>query len=242
MGEKHQWEEERQRIRAAYLRRRERGLDRGEYLGHEDAAHVLRLQDRYRHTLAALAHHGVTHLAGKEILDVGCGVGVQLLEYLQWGADPHRLYGIDLRREAIELAQTRLPAAVLRIGCATDLPWQNDSFDLVSQQTVFSSILDRDMRTQVAREMTRVLAPRGLILWYDAVRANPRNPDVRPVGRRELGRLFPDFEVVGRRLTFLPHVARRIPAGLLGLGYSVLSKVPGGRCHLLALLQRRNDD
>jgi ubiquinone/menaquinone biosynthesis C-methylase UbiE len=65
-----------------------------------------------------------------------------LLEFLQWGADPAALYGIDLSAEHIEYARRCIPQADLRVGGASELPWPDKSFDLLSQFTVFTSILD----------------------------------------------------------------------------------------------------
>ena len=58
------------------------------------------------------------------------------------------------------------------------LDFRTDSFDFVFQSTVFTSILDSEVRKEVAGEMLRVLKPGGVILWYDFHVNNPRNPDV----------------------------------------------------------------
>ena len=73
---------------------------------------------------------------------------------------------------------------------------------------MFSSILDPAVRATAASELARVLAPGGLVLWYDFFTDSPRNPNVRGVGRRELRRLFPGFEVRWRRVTLAPPLIR----------------------------------
>src|SRR3989440_8774150 len=47
------------------------------------------------------------------------------------------------------------------------LALRSDSFDVVMQVTVFTSILDPDLKRRVALEMLRVVKQDGLILWYE---------------------------------------------------------------------------
>ncbi len=50
-------------------------------------------------------------------------------------------------------------------GCA--IKFNNESFDLVTQHVVFSSIASAGLREELAREMMRVLRPGGFIYWWD---------------------------------------------------------------------------
>ncbi len=232
-----QIEQERQRILAAYRRRS--AVD-SQWFGHEDEAHAHRLAERYRLTRQLLAERGLEKLAGRRVLDIGCGDGHFLLELLQWGAEPERLSGIDLRADSLAQARHHLPAIDLRRGCASELPWPDGCFDLVCLQTVFSSILDHNLRRRVAEEAVRVLAPGGAVLIYDSRRDNPHNPDVRALSESQLRNLFPRLTGPVRSLTFLPHVARRLPPILLNTLYPLLAAVPLWRSHLLALLTQQS--
>jgi ubiquinone/menaquinone biosynthesis C-methylase UbiE len=116
---------------------------------------------------------GLRTLTDLAILDVGCGDGNMLRRWLQWGAHPEHLAGIDLRADAVERARTLNPNLDVRLGSAEALPWQDESFDLVSQLTVFTSILDVAMKRRVATEMSRVLRSGGAVLWYDFAYNNP---------------------------------------------------------------------
>jgi len=231
---------ERRRILDAYDRRDAAGKDDHPHFGHEDAAHLLRLQHRHRESLRLLRRAGVAGTAGElrtlRILEVGCGDGAQLLHYLGWGLEPANLAGVDLRPAAVDRARRRLPAADLRVGCAGELPWASDTFHLAGLHTVVSSILDPALRRGVAAEVDRVLRPGGAVLFYDTFRPNPRNPDVAPVSATELRRLFPGYRGEVRAVTFLPHRARRIPDRLLELLYPLLAALPGCRSHHLAVL------
>jgi ubiquinone/menaquinone biosynthesis C-methylase UbiE len=170
------------------------------------------------------------------VLDVGCGFGhfLGLLERL--GARPEHLHGIDLLAERIGPARSAHPTFDLRVGNAEELPWPDRSFDLVLVFSVFTSILDARMRAAVAGEVTRVLEPRGAILWYDLRFDNPWNPNVSGIGRREVQRLFPRHGGQLRTVTFLPPLARRL-GPLMPAIYPVLAAVPPLRSHRLGLLR-----
>ncbi len=203
------------------------------YFAHEDHAHVLRLQQRFRMTMELLRDTVGTELTASRVLDVGCGTGEMLCEYQQWGLSADRLAGIDVRADAVEQAGLRVPHATLTCGCASRMPWPDASFDVVSAYTVFSSILDESLRRDVAAEMLRVVRPGGVILFYDTVRENPHNPRVRPVSVGEARDLFAGTSMRTRRLTFLPHVARNWPTPVLDALYNILVRVPGLRSHQL---------
>ena len=93
---------------------------------------------------------------------------------------------------------------------AANFPFSGATFNLVVQITAFSSVLDPELKRQMAREMLRVLKPDGAILWHDFFLNNPQNPDVRGVGRKEIRKLFPNCEVVLRGVTLAPPLLRRI--------------------------------
>lgn len=185
------------------LRRREREVPADFYSLDRPANRFLR-QGQERALGKALAEIGP--LAGKRVLEVGCGSG-NWLEMLRGAAS---LSGIDLDRGRAASAAARFPVADIRSGDASRLPWGSGSFDVVLQSTVFSSILDPEMRRAVASEMLRVLAPGGAILWYDFFVDNPSNPHVRGVRRHEIEALFPGCRVALRRATLAPPLARRI--------------------------------
>jgi hypothetical protein len=72
------------------------------------------------------------------------------------------------------------------------------------------------MKREIAREMTRVLSESGIIIWYDYHVNNPRNPDVRGVGKSEIMSLFPGCAVSLRRIVLAPPLLRIIaPHSLL---------------------------
>jgi SAM-dependent methyltransferase len=218
-----------ERIRAVYARRRDEGLD-ARYTVF-DRANLFRLLGLERDLAAALARERLTDLAGLRALDVGCGGGWWLRTLLRWGARPEHLAGIDLLPEPVAAARGIHPDLAIAEGSAEDLPYPDESFDLVSQFTVFSSILDRRMRRRVADEMRRVLRPGGVVLWYDFT-VNPRNRDTRGIGAGEVRALFPGCALSVRRVTLAPPVAR-LAARRSWPAAEALECLPFLRTHLL---------
>jgi SAM-dependent methyltransferase len=174
-------------------------------------------------------------LTGAAIADVGCGEGRWLLEFLQWGAAARNLHGIDLLEGRVAYARERLVGADLRCGDVQRLPWPDGSFDLVTQFTVFSSILDHGVRARVASEMRRVLRPGGRILWYDCLRSNPSRPAVRGLSPADVHRLFPSSSIRFIRTTLAPPIARSV-ARRSWLAALALESLPFACTHLTALI------
>lgn len=193
-------------------------------------------QARYRETLRLLTAADYHSLSNLRILDVGCGNGSMVRQFLEWGATLENLAGIELRPESVDDAYRLNPGLHIRCGSATALSWPDTSFDLVCQHTVFTSILDSVIKQQVAMEMSRVLSGGGAILWYDFMYNNPQNPNVRGVKAKEIRALFPGFKINLRRITLAPPIARRLPERFLPILYPILSALPPFCTHYLGLL------
>ena len=210
------------RIRLEFARRAREIPD--DYYALTKIANLFLYQQRARNAVRALTAFGLLPITGKRILEVGCGTGGWLPDFELWGAKRSNLAGIDLLPERIDAARKRLgvdglsvgdsscaTGPDLRVGDASKLPWSTGQFDLVVQSTVFTSILDAELKAAVAAEMLRVLKPDGgAILWYDFSFDNPRNPQVRGVGRREIRRLFPGCNIWLSRSTLAPPIARHL--------------------------------
>src|SRR5262245_38065919 len=92
-------------------------------------------------------------IPGQRVLDIGCGVGAFLRLTAARGGDPH---GIDASEPLAAFARTNLPAADLRVGEMEDLPWGDDTFDLV---TGFNSFFFANDIVAALREAGRVAKP-----------------------------------------------------------------------------------
>ncbi len=223
-----------ERIRRVYARRRAEGRE-ARYTVFE-RGNLFRLLTLERDLVAALAAEGLTEMPALRALDAGCGGGWWLRTLLRWGARPEHLAGIDLLPEAIAAARAVHPDVRIEQGTAERLPFSDGSFDLVSQFTVFSSILDRPMQRRIAAELVRVLRPGGVVLWYDFT-VNPGNRDTRGIRRDELAALFPACRLRCRRVTLAPPLARLITSRSW-LAAAALESIPLLRTHLLATIRR----
>ncbi len=167
------------------------------------------IQQLERRILTLLRSEGLNELGNKAILEIGCGNGNWLREFIKWGASPDKVKGIDLLPDRVERARQLCPQGVdLRCANASKMPFDDSSFDVVAQFTVFSSILDVDMKQTLASEMLRVLKDEGRILWYDFYVNNPRNRDTRGIMKPEIARLFPDCRIEFKKVSLLPPLSR----------------------------------
>jgi ubiquinone/menaquinone biosynthesis C-methylase UbiE len=221
------------RIREAYSRR-----EYGDRYSFFQPGTLFIVQQCERRILRALKKSGFSDLSSKTILEVGCGSGHWLREFTKWGARPDKIAGIDLLSERLATAKLATPAAVnLHCASAGALPFKNESFDIVLQSTVFTSILDHQLRRRVAAEMVRVVKPGGVILWYDFYVNNPWNPDVRGVKRREIEQLFSPCRMELQRMTLIPPLARLL-ARYSYLACYLLEKFPPLCTHYLGVIRR----
>ena len=84
------------------------------------------------------------------LLDVGCGTGGML--QVASGAG-HDVAGLDVSGKAVDIARQRAPSADVRCGDAGALPWESDSFDVVTCLGALEHFLDIP---GALREMLRV--------------------------------------------------------------------------------------
>jgi ubiquinone/menaquinone biosynthesis C-methylase UbiE len=101
---------------------------------------------------------------GMSILDVGCGTGSHLELYQRYKCN---LYGLDLSPSMLDVARERLgDAAQLDLGDASDMPYEDDKFDLVISMLTLHE-MSPETRSSVLNEMKRVLKDNGRLLLID---------------------------------------------------------------------------
>ena len=99
-------------------------------------------------------------------LDLGCGVGHWGQRLMRWMPPDARLTGVDRQPDFLPQARARAESRGLADRCdwleatAEALPFPDESFDLVTCQTVLMHVADP---APVLAEMRRVLRPGGLI-------------------------------------------------------------------------------
>ena len=109
-----------------------------------------------------------TRYRGKEVLEVGVGSGTDFIQWARAGAKAH---GIDLTEEAIRYTARRLETygltcESLRVADAEQLPFPDESFDLVYSYGV---IHHTPNTTKALQEIIRVMkvGGRGKIMLYN---------------------------------------------------------------------------
>ena len=111
-----------------------------------------RYDGRWRPVAEDMArHYGLK--AGDKILDVGCGKGFLLYEFTQ--AIPGvTVAGIDISQYAIDNAKEEVKP-FLHVGNAIDMPFEDNSFDLVFSITTLHNLYNYELR-QALQEIQRV--------------------------------------------------------------------------------------
>ena len=100
-------------------------------------------------------------VAGKRVLDVGCGAGNWCYIAAQCGAKT--VDGFDIQEEMVELARkatSKLNNVHIQVGDAGDMPYEDTSFDVVLSFFVTCN-LPPNVFAKHFQELHRVLAPGG---------------------------------------------------------------------------------
>lgn len=107
---------------------------------------------------------------GQRLLEVGCGIGTDLLRFAEGGA---RVTGLDLSQRAIDLAGQNFAlhgatADELRVANGEALPYADGVFDVVYGHGVIQYTADP---ARLVRECARVLRPggTGIFMVYNRV-------------------------------------------------------------------------
>ena len=99
--------------------------------------------------------------AGRDVLEIGVGMGADHVEWAKAG--PRSLAGIDLTPAGIEYTRQRLQvygfSSHLQVGDAENLPFPDESFDIVYSWGVLHHSPDT---ARAVREVLRVLRPQGV--------------------------------------------------------------------------------
>ena len=138
------------------------------------------------------------------ILDVGAGTGEMAVLLANMG---YKVTGIDLTPAMLKIAQEKadllgIPVILLE-GRAEQLPFADDSFDVVFSRHLFWTL---PKPVPAVREWARVTRPGGLVAIADGWWANPSG-NVRRALAKPLRRLFegrhhehPGYDAIGAQL------------------------------------------
>jgi ubiquinone/menaquinone biosynthesis C-methylase UbiE len=119
-----------------------------------DASVYMGLQEKERAMIRWINSCGIAPVENKTVLEIGCGSGSNLLNFLSLGFNPENLVGNELLKDRADNARHRLPVATkILLGDASELNIESGSFDVVFQSTVFTSILDIHFQQTLADKM-----------------------------------------------------------------------------------------
>jgi SAM-dependent methyltransferase len=198
------------------------------------------IQEKERALIRWIKFSGLEPVKNKRVLEIGCGAGMNLLQLVKLGFLPENMVGNELLGERAATAQRLLPSAVqFLIGDASLINFNNNSFDVVLQSMVFTSILDNSFKVSLANHIWAFVRPGGGVLWYDFIYDNPKNPDVRGISIREIRELFPEGEFKVWRVTLAPPISRMITK-IHPVLYCVFNSFPILRTHVLCWIKKRD--
>ena len=107
-----------------------------------------------------------------KILDVACGTGDMMLcmkKRLEKRNLSAEFYGLDCSEEMLKLARRKVPFAKLTVGTAEEMPYPDESFDVVSVAFGLRNFSDRGKAIQ---EIERVLKPGGKLVILEFSRSD----------------------------------------------------------------------
>jgi SAM-dependent methyltransferase len=180
------------------------------------------LQHRFQHGFGSLT-----------FLEIGAGTGKNLPFFLEAGFLPEKIWANELLADRFKLLQQNFPEIHLHMGDARDLP-ESVKFDIILQSTVFTSILDKRFKLELGQKLFGLLKPGGVLLWYDFMYDNPRNKDVKGVGK-EIRSIFSEAKsITFTRTTLAPPLGRRV----YGMYQLINFMFPFLRTHLVAEIRK----
>ncbi len=146
-------------------------------------------------------------LAGRRVLDLGCGVGEYVRAFARAGA---LAFGCDVERARLAEGRAR-GAGGLAAGAGEALPYAGGAFDVVVLNEVIEHVADE---AATLREVRRVLAPGGRAVIFAPNRLYPFETHGVYLGRRYVFGNIPFVNWLPRRWRdrLAPH-ARAYGAG-----------------------------
>ncbi len=113
------------------------------------------------HYKAAFIKKLVPQEKNLRLLDFGCGNGLITQDFLEINPTL-KITGVDVSKVAIAMAKKRMPEQKFyTIAEDKELPFKNNSFDVVSAVDVLLCIYDTEF---IFKELSRVLSPSGRLL------------------------------------------------------------------------------
>jgi ubiquinone/menaquinone biosynthesis C-methylase UbiE len=178
-----------------------------------------------------------------KVLDVGCGSGSSLLQFLRLGFPASNLTGVDSDATRVAEAGKRFPNVRFECESAEALSFPDSSFDLVFESTLFMMLTSEPVARSIAAEMLRVTKPGAHLMLVDWRYAEPRSQDHRAVSARRIKSLFGvgvTTDVVAReRGALVPPLGRFLSRVAPPLYFVVQTLVPVAVGQITTVLRKR---
>jgi arsenite methyltransferase len=118
---------------------------------------------------------------GEAVLDIGCGAGVDTFIAASMVGPEGKAVGIDIIPEMLERAiqnlhETTFKNVTFQLTSAGNLPFPDESFDMVISNGVFNLIPDK---TRALAEALRVLKPSGCLMIADQILTGQLQADTK---------------------------------------------------------------
>lgn len=126
--------------------------------------------------------------ADLQVLEIGCGPGALAESLRRWFPNAE-ITAIDRDSRFISFAKANIPGVDFREGDATDLPFEDQSFDV----TISNTVQEHIEPTVFWREQLRVLKPGGICLCLSA--------------RKGLGCIAPCLETTTEEINFWERIS-----------------------------------
>lgn len=205
----------------------EHKADRNDLLGNPEVAFQTFAFDRAN--IRALGRLGLDRSSAR-MLDVGCGTGAGLIQFLRLGFQQKLMSGIDIAAERVAEAQAMLPLADIRCESADAMTFSDGAFDLVYESTMFVLLPTDEMAQRIAREMIRVTKPGGYIMLIDWRYSKPGSDVYKALTPARIKSLFDvggATEIVLReRGALVPPVGRFLSRRFPSLYFLVQALIP----------------
>ena len=190
------------------------------------------IREREFHYERIIRNKFQSSLGSLKFIEIGAGTGTNINIYKKLGFNSENIYANEINPVRVKLLRERHPDINIIEGDALNLA-NKESFDIVMQSTVFTSVLDQEKRIMLAKKMFSMLREGGIILWYDFIYNNPRNPEVWKVTKNDIIKLFPEAnEITFKRVTLAPPIGR-----IVGNFYSFFNSFKFLRTHLIAVIE-----
>lgn len=216
-----------------------KGGDRNDLLTNPEVLFQMLAFDRAN--IAALRKVKIDRSTAR-VLDVGCGNGASLLQFIRLGFNPDNLVGIDNSEERIADGRRLHPNMDFRCDSADRMPFADESFDLVFESTMLGTLSSMDLLSNIASEMIRVTRMGGHLMLADWRYSRKGSGVETAMSKKRVAELFRVGEktkvIVRERGALVPPLGRRLSRMMPAMYFVVQKLLPPAAGHVTTILEK----